>query len=217
MSTVNFCPNCGEKFESPRLAEKHMNGGSSIAIRGTNEDVFGIGTSGTGNIIGREIEYTVSGNVINLHVNDLSRGEMEDLRKIMSVQTQLPPTDDTKDDHKQDVIATTQFNETQQNITNILDEVKKIEKKEEIQIQRITAGDLQISKDYAWYNKGTILGKLGRSREAIECFDKALEINPDNAYAWYNKGTILGKLGKYKQAKKCFDKVKSISDLMGIM
>ncbi len=42
--------------------------------------------------------------------------------------------------------------------------------------------------------------------KAIECFDKALELNPRNQEAWYNKGVCLGKLEKYEDAATCFDK-----------
>jgi tetratricopeptide (TPR) repeat protein len=32
----------------------------------------------------------------------------------------------------------------------------------------------------AWNSKGTLLGNLGRYKEAIECFDRSLDINPHN-------------------------------------
>ena len=37
-----------------------------------------------------------------------------------------------------------------------------------------------------WYNKGTALGKRGKSEDAIVCFDKALEINPNFVDAWHS-------------------------------
>ena len=37
-------------------------------------------------------------------------------------------------------------------------------------------------------NKGFSLANLGKSQEAIACYDRALEINPKYAEAWYNKG-----------------------------
>ena len=41
---------------------------------------------------------------------------------------------------------------------------------------------------------------LGRYEEAIECFDRALEINPNFAEAWNNKGNVLDELGRYEEA-----------------
>ncbi|MFQ6072921.1 MAG: tetratricopeptide repeat protein [Methanosarcinales archaeon] len=46
--------------------------------------------------------------------------------------------------------------------------------------------------------------------DAIECFDKALEIDPKYAYAWVDKGKALDNLGKYKNAIECFDKALEI-------
>jgi tetratricopeptide (TPR) repeat protein len=35
-------------------------------------------------------------------------------------------------------------------------------------------------------------------KEAMECYDKALEIDPNDASAWYNKGLALNKLQSTK-------------------
>ena len=43
----------------------------------------------------------------------------------------------------------------------------------------------------AWNNKGLALDNLGRYEEAIKYYDKAIELDPNNADAWYNKGLLL--------------------------
>ncbi|MEX2719869.1 MAG: tetratricopeptide repeat protein, partial [Candidatus Wukongarchaeota archaeon] len=43
----------------------------------------------------------------------------------------------------------------------------------------------------------------GDIEKAIECFDKAIEIDPNFAEAWYNKGRALEELGKTKEADAC--------------
>ena len=48
---------------------------------------------------------------------------------------------------------------------------------------------------------------MGKYKEAIECFSRALEIDPENAEAWYNKGNTLYNMEKYKEAIECYDKV----------
>ncbi len=65
----------------------------------------------------------------------------------------------------------------------------------------------------AWelLNKGVALGSLRRYNEAIDCYDKAIRINPEFAYAWHNKGTALDNLGNYNEAITCYDKVIGIN------
>lgn len=58
----------------------------------------------------------------------------------------------------------------------------------------------------AWFNKGVALAKLGKYEEAIECYDKVIELNPNYAPAWYNKGVALAKLGRYEEAIECYKK-----------
>jgi len=64
----------------------------------------------------------------------------------------------------------------------------------------------------AWelVNKGASLCHLGKSAEAIACYDRALEIKPRDAMAWNNKGIALGKLDKEQEAIACHDKALEI-------
>jgi len=57
-----------------------------------------------------------------------------------------------------------------------------------------------------WYNKGYDLGELGKYEEAIKCYEKAIEIDPNYAKAWLGKAHALGELGKHEESIKCFDK-----------
>jgi tetratricopeptide (TPR) repeat protein len=50
--------------------------------------------------------------------------------------------------------------------------------------------------------------------EAIECFDKVIELNPENKAAWEIKGHLLEKLGRKGEAKKCFKKAKASDRLL---
>ena len=47
-------------------------------------------------------------------------------------------------------------------------------------------------------------------KEAIESYDKALEINPHDASVWSNKGVVLGSMGLLKEAIECYDRALSI-------
>ena len=55
----------------------------------------------------------------------------------------------------------------------------------------------------AWYNKGRSLAKLGQQEEAIECFDVAIRLNPENYYSWRNKGYSLDELERHEEAIEC--------------
>jgi tetratricopeptide (TPR) repeat protein len=65
----------------------------------------------------------------------------------------------------------------------------------------------------AWecVNKGNTLSDQKKYEEAIECYDKALQFDPEYTNAWNNKGYSLGNMRKYKAAIKCFDKVLEIA------
>ena len=60
-------------------------------------------------------------------------------------------------------------------------------------------------------NKGAALSNLGRTKEALVCFDKVLEIQPRFDAGWLNKGVVLRKLGREKEALACYDKAIEIN------
>ena len=41
-----------------------------------------------------------------------------------------------------------------------------------------------------WYNKGKFLETMGKHIDALRCYDKAVEINPNFAEAWFSKGVF---------------------------
>lgn len=59
---------------------------------------------------------------------------------------------------------------------------------------------------WEWNNKGASLATLGRFEEALSCFDKALEIDPQSASTWANRGNTLNSLGRYEDAAHSIDK-----------
>lgn len=54
------------------------------------------------------------------------------------------------------------------------------------------------------------LNSLGKHKEAIECFDKALKLNPNSVTDWIDKGAAFVELGKYDEAIDFLDKALSI-------
>lgn len=203
-----FCPECGINFG--QTGAEHKDTATSIGIKDTKGDVFGVGSSGSGNIFGKNVGYIVQENVIlNISSND-SKEVIDNFRKIFSVQTQLPATVAAKGDHEKDVTNLAEFRETQQNISAVLQEVKQIGKKEGTHIQKIQAGDLQISTDDLFVKdalaRGTELFYNRQYSDALEWYEKAIAKDPKNAEAWYNKGLSLGNLGKEEDEIKSYDK-----------
>jgi tetratricopeptide (TPR) repeat protein len=42
--------------------------------------------------------------------------------------------------------------------------------------------------------------------EAIECYTRAIMIDPNRANAWYKKGNAFGNLGMYNEAIECYNR-----------
>ena len=51
---------------------------------------------------------------------------------------------------------------------------------------------------------------LDQCHEAIRCYDKAIEINPNSADIWYNKGIVYNKLGNSKEAEQCSNRARQL-------
>jgi tetratricopeptide (TPR) repeat protein len=59
---------------------------------------------------------------------------------------------------------------------------------------------------HAWRRRGFALIKLERFEEAVICYDRALELDPEDAVAWQRKGFALGRLRRFSEAELCFDR-----------
>ena len=65
----------------------------------------------------------------------------------------------------------------------------------------------------AYAGRANTLNTLGRYEEALEDYNKALEIDPSLANAYVNRGSAYSHLGQYKKAIADYEKI--ISDLNG--
>jgi tetratricopeptide (TPR) repeat protein len=57
-----------------------------------------------------------------------------------------------------------------------------------------------------WNTKGLALAGLERTQEALDCFDKCIEINQRDLKAWGSKGLVLEKSEMFQEALDCYDK-----------
>lgn len=76
----------------------------------------------------------------------------------------------------------------------------------------------QDNEDY-WYSRALGLAGDGHYKEAIDAFDSALQINPDNADAWAGKASALKSLAviekstdKVNESLQCYDKAIGLYD-----
>jgi tetratricopeptide (TPR) repeat protein len=64
----------------------------------------------------------------------------------------------------------------------------------------------QLKKEQDWVNEGNLKDSQGRYEEAIADYDRALQIDPDDADALFDKAETLQKMGKRKEAEKLVEK-----------
>jgi len=60
------------------------------------------------------------------------------------------------------------------------------------------------------YENGIMFHNQGKFVEALECYDKALTIDPQNSNVLSNKGLSLHNQGKFVEALECYDKALTI-------
>ncbi|WP_293196685.1 MULTISPECIES: tetratricopeptide repeat protein [unclassified Microcoleus] len=58
-----------------------------------------------------------------------------------------------------------------------------------------------------WSENGHCLNRLKRHDEALECLEKAIEIDSNYTRAWANKGDVLKNLKRYEEALVSFDRL----------
>lgn len=56
-----------------------------------------------------------------------------------------------------------------------------------------------------WYNKGRALAELGKFREALECLDRALELDRNDPEIWINRGAMFAQLERYDEELDAYD------------
>jgi protein O-GlcNAc transferase len=88
-----------------------------------------------------------------------------------------------------------------------------MERFEEAEPFIVRAIALDQKSDVSFYNFGVISKRLNKPQQALENFDKALNLNPDVAETWNSRGTIFNDLRRYDSAVADFDKAISLNAL----
>jgi tetratricopeptide (TPR) repeat protein len=62
-----------------------------------------------------------------------------------------------------------------------------------------------------FYNfKGLMRADDGKFKEAIECFDKAIALDPHYSAAFFNRATVKADIGYFEDAKNDFENAHSL-------
>jgi len=64
---------------------------------------------------------------------------------------------------------------------------------------------IEMNPEY-WNNKGDEELRNEKPQEALKCFDKAIELEPNEPIYWNNKGFALDELKRYEEAIECYDR-----------
>ncbi|MBW2646715.1 MAG: tetratricopeptide repeat protein [Deltaproteobacteria bacterium] len=76
------------------------------------------------------------------------------------------------------------------------------------------AGEVDFAQD--WFEKGMLYSTYGNHKEAIRCFDKVIELFPENSNAYFNQGISYGEMGEYEKAISSLDKALELSPESGL-
>jgi len=71
-------------------------------------------------------------------------------------------------------------------------------------LETIDGNDIEL-KIATLSNKANCLDYLGRTEEALQIYDIALEFEPENYDVWLNKAVTLNRVGRYSEAEKLID------------
>lgn len=67
-------------------------------------------------------------------------------------------------------------------------------------LQLSEAALVQQPKSLAWDLKGLSLIRMGRLEEAMQAYNRAIELTPENPQIWYGRGHVFHRSGDYKEA-----------------
>ena len=67
-----------------------------------------------------------------------------------------------------------------------------------------------------WYDEAIDFERFGDYEEAVQCYDRALELefDPENTKIWKKKGLALAILGRYDEAVQCYEHILDIDRKM---
>ena len=93
LGTEKFCPECGSKLNQNHDKTKNDNKDYSTSVSNTDGNVIGTGFSGSGNITGEEIGYTIQGNQFIFNISgNVPNQVLEQIQRVITMPIQVTPS-----------------------------------------------------------------------------------------------------------------------------
>jgi tetratricopeptide (TPR) repeat protein len=205
-----YCPQCGTRLQEKKdLASEDKP--NVVTMSDTVGDI-GTGITGNSSILGKDLSYSIEGNVVTIRLSKLSPDILEEMERILTMPIQIDTTQNKSKDVGDAKNANTarSIELVKQQISKFLNQLKEIDAEKGTQIRQINAGELEIStnelvlKDIIlkaneyYYNE--------QYADAVSMYDQATKLDPNNFDIWFNKGYACMQLECYANAIFCFDK-----------
>ena len=110
------------------------------------------------------------------------------------------------DERKQDVITGTRQYETAVECFDTAIELSDMLEATASIISYVKEDNPFLVKIKLYLHKGITLVILHRPEEALKCFDKVIELEPEDPQIWYLKSVALQELEKHEEANECFER-----------
>lgn len=230
---MKFCPECGCKLDSVKkfcpecglnLADgKKASGGSSINVGDANIRTFQDANIKVGGDTGTS---SGGGDGLNINVGDANVRTFEGAQitgtqigtKIENVNIQGASADDIRKVIAEELsklnLPKTVAKDTKIDLTELEEaKVKVIAEKVAEADERF--GEL-VSDPQSYVELGNVELLKGNMKQALEFYDKALKLDPENVDAWNNKGYLLTNLGKPEDGLQCTQKATELDPERGM-
>jgi len=120
----------------------------------------------------------------------------------------LPVDAELEREYVIDALSTTREKTEDPRVAALIDEYEAYFDKNEFVRALQVAKRLVEIRDHAWdwFNQGYCLDELGHYKEALGAYDKAIELDPNDATSWFNRGVTLDKLERVEEALASYDR-----------
>ena len=145
---------------------------------------------------------------LGLRMADVDFGEKESRFEYRRNLEPIPPDAVMEREYYTRALEEIESNEEDPRFKAYFDEMEYCREQEDDDSALEYAEKLVASRGEAkdWSEKGRCLNKLKRYDEALECLDKAIEIDSNYARGWAYKGTVFNSIERYEEALVLYDK-----------